>query len=74
MNDPLRALASTPLYLCLPPIRGAAGGDLLNSQFPFLVGPVWKPNQLKQLVQRTFKKKGRRRRRRRRRRRGGTPL
>jgi hypothetical protein len=28
VNDPLGAPGSTPLYLCLPPVRGAAGGDL----------------------------------------------
>ena len=27
MNDPLGAPGSTPLYLCLPPVRGSAGGD-----------------------------------------------
>jgi hypothetical protein len=33
VNDLLRAPGSTPLYLCLPPILGAAGGDLLNPHY-----------------------------------------
>jgi hypothetical protein len=32
-NDPLGAPGSTPLYLCLPPVWGAAGGDLLDPLF-----------------------------------------
>jgi hypothetical protein len=30
VNDPLGAPGSTPLYLCLPPVWGAAGGDFLD--------------------------------------------
>jgi hypothetical protein len=33
VNDPLGAPGSTPLYLCLPPVWGAAGGDLLDPVF-----------------------------------------
>jgi hypothetical protein len=33
VNDPLGAPGSTPLYLCLPPVRGTAGGDLLNPHY-----------------------------------------
>jgi hypothetical protein len=29
MNDPLGAPGSTPLYICLPPVWGTAGGDQL---------------------------------------------
>jgi hypothetical protein len=29
VNDPLGAPGRTPLYLCLPPVWGAAGGDFL---------------------------------------------
>jgi hypothetical protein len=31
MNDPLRALGKTLLYLCLPPILGSASGDVSPS-------------------------------------------
>jgi hypothetical protein len=30
VKDPLGAPESTPLYSCLPPVWGAANGDLLN--------------------------------------------
>jgi hypothetical protein len=30
VNDPLGAPGRTPLYLCLPPVWGAGGGDLLE--------------------------------------------
>jgi hypothetical protein len=30
VNDPTGAPGSTPLYLCLPPIQGSAGGVTLN--------------------------------------------
>jgi hypothetical protein len=30
VNDPLGAPGSTPFYSCLPPVWGAAGGDLLD--------------------------------------------
>jgi hypothetical protein len=33
--DPLGELGSTPLYLCLPPVRGFAGGDCY---FPITCG------------------------------------
>jgi hypothetical protein len=33
VNNPLRALGSNPLYLCIPPIRNAAGGDLLYPHY-----------------------------------------
>jgi hypothetical protein len=33
VNDPLGAPGSTPLYLCLPPIWGAGGGNLLNPHY-----------------------------------------
>jgi hypothetical protein len=33
MNNPLRAPDSTPLYLCLPPVWGAADGNLLNPHY-----------------------------------------
>jgi hypothetical protein len=33
MNNPLRKQNSSPLYLCLPSIWGAVGGDHLNSHY-----------------------------------------
>jgi hypothetical protein len=33
VNDPLRAPGSTPLYLCLPTVWGAVGGNLLNPHY-----------------------------------------
>jgi hypothetical protein len=30
VDDPLGAPGSNPLYSCLPPVWGAAGGDLLD--------------------------------------------
>jgi hypothetical protein len=33
VNDPLRAPSSTPLYLCLHQVWGAAGGDFLNPHY-----------------------------------------
>jgi hypothetical protein len=32
-NDPFGAPGSIPLYLCLPPVWGAAGGDLLQRHY-----------------------------------------
>jgi hypothetical protein len=37
INDPLRAPGSTPLYLCLPLVRGSVGGDCY---FPIIRGTL----------------------------------
>ena len=44
-NDPLGAPGSTPLYLCLPPVWGTAGGD---RYYPVLVGPKIKTTKIKE--------------------------
>jgi len=43
VNDPLRALESILLYLCLPPVRGSASGDCYS---PNKCGCIWR-NQIK---------------------------
>jgi hypothetical protein len=47
VNNPLEGPSYTPLYLCLPPVWGTVGGDLLD--LLHLHECKWKPTERKQV-------------------------
>jgi hypothetical protein len=47
VDDPLRAPGSIPLYLCLPLLRGSAGGDYY---FPTTRGTLMEKTQIKKPI------------------------